>query len=255
MAIKQANNTNMEILEKAPPQETLDWPPAYNLRISKKAKHVRVKIYPHKGLEIVVPIRQQKKFVVADLLEEKREWIAKHLSNVKIQPPAYLTNLKLLAIGQEWQIEYKQSLSNQIRHSLRIGEKINVLTIYGNIQDIARTHTWLKTWLKKMAVKHLVPWLKELSIKHQLAFNQASIRGQKTLWGSCNAQKNICLNYKLLFVPPKHAEHIILHELCHTKHLNHSKRFWNLLVQLDPHAREHSKAIRYGDSYVPSCLN
>ena len=241
-------------MDKTLPDEVLSWPPPYNLRISKKAKHVHVKIYPHKGLEIVVPIRQHKKFVVADLLEEKREWIAKHLASVKIPVLQHLSNLKLQAINQEWQLEYIQTFSNQIRHSLSIGEKINTLRLYGDINDIERTHTWLKAWLKKIARSHLVPWLKNLSIEHQLPCNNVSIRGQQTLWGSCNSAKNISLNYKLLFVPPKHAEHIMLHELCHTKHLNHSKRFWNLLLKLDPEARAHSKAIRYGDNFVPGCL-
>jgi predicted metal-dependent hydrolase len=245
----------MEILDKTPLAVDLAWPPPYNLRISKKAKHVHVRIYPHRGLEIVVPIRQQKRFVVADLLEEKKAWISKHLATVKIEPLAAITSLDLLAIQQYWQIEYKQTFSQQIRHSLRIGEKINVLTLYGNVNDITRTHLWLKAWLKKMATKHLIPWLRVLSSTHGLEFNKASVRGQQTLWGSCNADKNISLNYKLLFVPPKHAEHIMLHELCHTKHLNHSKRFWNLLIKLDPDALAHSKAIRHGDSFVPLCFN
>lgn len=245
----------MEILDKTSPNEVLSWPPAYNLRLSKKAKHIHVKIYPHRGLEIVVPIRQHKKLVVADLLEEKRTWIAKHLAAVKIQALEHITNLKLLAIQQEWHIEYKQTFSSQIRHKICNGEKINTLTLYGDINDIARTHLWLKTWLKKIALKHLTPWLTSLSIKHDLACNKISIRGQQTLWGSCTAQKNISLNYKLLFVPPKHAEHIMLHELCHTKHLNHSKRFWSLLLKLDPESTSHNKAIRSGDNYVPACFN
>lgn len=240
-------NTSMEILDKT-------WPPDYNLRLSKKAKHIHLKILPDRGLEIIVPIRQQKRLVIADLLNEKKSWIEKHLAAVKIPVLEFITVLHLQAIQQTWHVEYKQTLSRQIRHCVCIGEKSNTITLYGDVQDIARTQQWLKKWLTQMARTHLLARLEELSLLHNLPFNKAAIRAQQTLWGSCTTEKNISLNYKLLFIPANYADHIMLHELCHTKYLNHSKYFWNLLIKLDPKTLEHNKALRQGDSFVPSGL-
>ncbi len=232
-----------------PNQPLSTWPPAYNLRLSRKARHAHLKVIPNKGLEVVIPVRLQKYFVVSDLLAEKKSWIEKHLAALTIKPLEYVRELHLHAINQTWHIEYKQTLSNNLRSIILPHAKQIVL--YGNVEDIKHTHTWIQNWLKLQAREHLLPQLRSLSLQHQLPYNNAAVRAQKTLWGSCNYAKNISLNYKLLFLPPIQAQHIMLHELCHTKYLNHSKRFWSLLCQIDPNAEQHNALIRDSDKFVP----
>lgn len=161
-----------------------------------------------------------------------------------------LTTLPLRAIDQTWLIKYLQTESKQLRHAVSPGGQ-HVLTLYGAVQDPLRNHAWLQSWLKKQAERHLVPWLEQLSAQYQLPFNKVTIRAQRTLWGSCNHNKNISLNYKLLFMPPEYAQHVLLHELCHTKHLNHSKRFWDLLRKLDPNTKQYDKVLLKADNFIP----
>jgi predicted metal-dependent hydrolase len=239
----------MEILNKS------SWPPEYSLRISKKARHVHIKVIPNKGIEVVVPVRQQKRVVIEDILSEKKTWIEKHLATLTIHPIETINQVSLRAINQIWNIEYQQTLTKHIQAIMRPSDTVHTVTLHGDIKNMERTQIWLKTWLKEIAQEHLLPWLYTLSIEHGLPFNKAAIRSQQTLWGSCTAEKNISLNYKLLFVPPAYAEHIMLHELCHTKHLNHSKRFWNLLSSLDDKCEEHNHALRKADQYVPLLFN
>lgn len=240
----------MEILNKS------SWPPAYSLRISKKARHVHIKIIPNKGIEVVVPVRQQKRVVIADILSEKKTWIEKHLATLTIRPIETVSQLSLRAINQVWDLEYQQTTKKQIQGIVRPGgTKTHSIILHGDIEDLTRTKMWLKTWLKEVAQEHLLPWLYALSIEHGLPFNKATVRSQQTLWGSCTADKNISLNYKLLFIPPAYTEHIMLHELCHTKHLNHSKRFWDLLTSLDRNCDMHNHSLRKADQYVPLLFN
>lgn len=230
------------------------WPPSYNLRISRKARHAHLKMIPHLGLEVVIPARLQKYINVADLLNEKKSWIEKHLATLEIPVVEAIDSLNLQAINQTWRIEYHPTLAKNISSIVRPGTHEHVLVLYGNVKDHALTHKWLQGWLKEIASEHLVAWLYALSVEHNLPYNKAAIRAQQTLWGSCTSRKNISLNYKLLFLPRVQTEHILLHELCHTKYLNHSKRFWNLLNKLDPNSVSNDRAVREGDKFVPACL-
>lgn len=56
--------------------------------------------------------------------------------------------------------------------------------------------------------------------------NKISIRAQKTIWGSCSYNNNISVNMKLALAPLDVIDYILVHELCHIKHKNHSSDFW-----------------------------
>lgn len=60
-------------------------------------------------------------------------------------------------------------------------------------------------------------------------YNNIRIKNQKSRWGSCSSKKNLNFNYKILFLKKYMQDYIIIHELCHLKEMNHSKRFWNLV--------------------------
>lgn len=110
----------------------------------------------------------------------------------------------------------------------------------------------LKKWLVKKAYKNFLPKLIFLSIKFNLPFKELKIRGQKTIWGSCDNKQTIKLNYKLLFLPEILVEHIMLHELSHTKYMNHGKKFWDLLKKLDSNCNINNKRLKSADNFIPS---
>jgi predicted metal-dependent hydrolase len=78
-----------------------------------------------------------------------------------------------------------------------------------------------------IARKHILfGRLKELAAQHGFRYGRAGIRNQKSRWGSCSVRNNISLNIHLLALPGHLQDYVILHELVHTEHKNHSKRFW-----------------------------
>ncbi len=119
---------------------------------------------------------------------------------------------------------------------------------------------WIKTHLPKLkAIEHeasrrqndsggclidrkagrqiLVQRLNELSEKHQLPYNRVFVKNQKTRWGSCSDKKNINLNINLVRLPEELMDYAMMHELVHTKILNHSPQFWDLLEKFMKNAK------------------
>lgn len=97
---------------------------------------------------------------------------------------------------------------------------------------------------RKTARTHLVARLEELSAYHGFAYNQVSIRDQRTRWGSCSSANNLSLNMKLLWLPSELQDYVLLHELAHTRIPDHSRRFWDLLERVCPGARRLRRELK-----------
>ena len=78
----------------------------------------------------------------------------------------------------------------------------------------------------------------------QLYPKKVSIRSQKTRWGSCSSEGNISLNWRLLAAPLPVMDYVVIHELAHLKHQNHSKNFWSLVENFDPHYKYNRQWLR-----------
>lgn len=94
---------------------------------------------------------------------------------------------------------------------------------------------------KDKALEMVTERLAALNQKHyRYKFNKITIKSQKTRWGSCSKKCNLNFNYKILFLPSKIRDYIMIHELCHLKEFNHSSKFWRLVAKSIP---EHNKIV------------
>lgn len=84
----------------------------------------------------------------------------------------------------------------------------------------------------------------KLNEKYGYLYNRISIRNQKTCWGSCSRKGNLNFNYKIIFLPEKVQDYIVVHELCHLKEFNHSKMFWGLVAKVVPNYLEIRRELR-----------
>lgn len=73
---------------------------------------------------------------------------------------------------------------------------------------------------------------------------QVRIKNQRRAWGSCSSKKNLNFNWRLVTLPPELADYVIVHELCHIVHFNHSVHFWALLTSLMPDGMAHRARLR-----------
>lgn len=105
--------------------------------------------------------------------------------------------------------------------------------------------------LKNKAEEILIPRLSALSIEHGLDYSSAGVKRLKSRWGSCSSRKAITLNSHLIQLPPSLIDYVILHELTHTRELNHSKKFYELLGSLCPNYKALRKELH---THKPSLI-
>jgi predicted metal-dependent hydrolase len=236
--------------------------PAYTVRVSDRAKSVRISLSVEAGLEVVIPADYDHQ-KVPELIQKKRDWIVRNQLKLEqreaffqSQAPHELPDrINLRSLGEEWQIEYQQ-VSTKSR-AIAIQEKKSELklVVKGNITDIEACKFFLKQWLMQKAEKHLFSWLRKVSTHAKLPYRTTAVRSQKTLWGSCSGNRNISLNYKLLFLEANVVEYVLIHELCHTVHMNHSDKFWKLVSKFEPNYKILDKSLNQAWQIIPAWLD
>ncbi|MEE9302710.1 MAG: SprT family zinc-dependent metalloprotease [Thiotrichaceae bacterium] len=231
----------------------------YSLVQSARAKYIRIKISPVGVVDVVVP-KQANDQQAHDFVSQRKNWIIKCLQKIKesplsAPPKVVIPDQLYLPLTDEiWKLDYKATGYNGIQLTPNIVDTPKDLLLEGEVKDKELVFNVLEKWLKIRAKSFLPDMLENLSVQCGLPYNRLTIRGQKTRWGSCSSKQNINLNYKLLFFPEEVVRYVCIHELCHTKEMNHSKRFWDLVKQYDPDYQQHRLALKDSNHCVPGGL-
>ena len=220
----------------------------YTVRESSRAKRVIIKVWASSQVEVVVP-KGFDRTRLPEILKLRAEWITDKRKNFremkrKLRPKT----INLKAVGQVWRIRYIDEGSGKL--SIQEGPE-SILTVSGQVDDAGLVARALNSWLHQKARSILGEWLVTLSHELSLSFNRMTIRRQKTLWGSCSRKGNINLNRNLLFLSGKMARYVLVHELCHLEHPDHSTRFWDLVERYVRGSREMSSKTRRAGVAVP----
>ncbi len=95
------------------------------------------------------------------------------------------------------------------------------------------------------AAKDYIP--KRVEYYHEFTggnYDKITIRDQKSRWGSCSSNGTLSFNYRLMLAPPRVLDYVVVHELCHLTHMNHSADFWNMVASILPDYKEYRKWLK-----------
>jgi predicted metal-dependent hydrolase len=130
----------------------------------------------------------------------------------------------------------------------------NVLFVSGPLHNDRAIAAALRSWLADLAHQQLGSELAKVASEGGFRYARAQIRRQRTRWGSCSASGTISLNVCLLFMRPQVVRYLLLHELCHTRHMNHSAKFWALVESVEPDYRALDRELLRGWQSVPGWM-
>nr|WP_293304515.1 SprT family zinc-dependent metalloprotease [Allomuricauda sp.] len=212
---------------------------AYDLEFSQR-KTLGIKVYPDKSVRVTAP-KNSDLLKVRDKVRKKAAWIVKQqdffLSFQPITPPRRFVNGEThLYLGKQYRLKLHKSNNAAVKLS---GGYLQVHCQYP--ENKKTVEELIKGWYKDKAELHFKKLFEEQRPLAKILFDGDAIlayRWMKKRWGSCDKDGKIHLNLELIKTSKKCIEYVIVHELCHLKHLNHSSAFYELLEKVYPDWKE-----------------
>ena len=215
----------------------------YTLKRSNKARLARLEVGSESGLTVVVPAGYLEQKVQL-LLTSKRRWIADKLGKY-----GYIESGRgehrvqagdsIPFLGRNIRIETKENAESAGNVCLGTeGIVVNVKPGHAQI-NVA-----LEKWYREEAHRKITGMVEDLSARMGLTYNRVTLKGHRSIWGSCSKAHNLNFNWRLVMTPETIIEYFLVHELAHLREMNHSARFWTIVEKYCPDWRARRKWLR-----------
>lgn len=199
-------------------------------------KTLGIKVHPDNSIYVLAPQNSSLE-KVKQKVKNKASWIIRQqdffLSFQPLTPPRkFISGETHLYLGKQYRLKVHTSNSHTVKLK---GGYINVYTREKNDKEVIENQ--LKYWYKEKAKYHfnkLFEQKKHLASKISEKEPVLNFQWMTKRWGSCNKKGKINLNIELIKAPKSCIEYVIIHEMCHLKHLNHSAKFFKLLDSTYP---------------------
>jgi hypothetical protein len=242
-------------LDARPPAQLPLWPDptdrGWRVRVSLRARRMSIRIHAGGRVEIVVPSWARAR-AIEGFVHRHRRWVERKIDELSARAPGLHepvpSTIVLAASGERFQVE---TTSGQ--GCVRLGEpEPGRIVLSGDRAQVGQIQATLLEWLIERARLTLVPRLDTLAAETGLEFQRVQIRRQRSRWGSCSVRGTVSLNCCLVFQRTEVVRYLLLHELCHTRHMNHSRRFWQLVARFEPNHRALDRELLGGWQNVPA---
>jgi len=227
---------------------TIDLPEIGSVAISISSRSKRIQIKIKNGNAILsIPHRKALHDGIA-FLQSKQTWVKKKISQsqAKQYKEGLLPYLNYTILLKNTNVKSISTIVS--KNTIQIGAPAYLRIESAEVQNAIKKG--IDFALSIEAKKYLLQRTQELAELHCLTFENIKISKAKTRWGSCSSTNNINLSQSLMLLPKNLIDYVIIHELCHTVHKNHSKTFWQLVEQKMPaYKQAHSELKKYSTLY------
>lgn len=241
----------------------------YSLYESAVARNIWLKVGIGGKIEVTKPWHVSI-YKVEEFLKSKIIWIRKKIKKYqKLGEKSYFYNFvdgeHINLFGKKYKIKLATDVRGRENYTLtgvesilratpmaiggvekfiQIDDTAALINIYAPNYSMKPLKTKFENFLKSQIKKYIFEETRNIASQNNFQYNKIAIRSQKTRWGSCSKNKNLNFNWRLVFFPREVINYVILHELAHTKELNHSKNFWHLIAQICPEYKNYIKQLK-----------
>ncbi len=216
----------------------------YNL-IRDRRKRLRIVVSHERNVSVFAPVNASL-IHIHDLVRKKASWIVKTFDKIEKSPPLpeptqYVSGENLVYLGERYQLRIERGEYTPVKLDgdyLYIGTKGDACTV--------RIKKRIDEWYREQAKGIFRRYIKTcLAIAPMQGTPEPflSIRKMRRRWGSCRPSGRITLNLHLVKLPVECIEYVIMHELCHLRHPNHSNNFYTYLAECLPDWKKRKKAM------------
>ncbi|MFZ2152670.1 MAG: YgjP-like metallopeptidase domain-containing protein [Microgenomates group bacterium] len=211
----------------------------YTYQVSRKAiSSITLKLKSRRCFMMSVPLFTPQ-FMINNFLHEHTDWLVNNSS--KLTPQKTLRRTKQLQILDN---SYQLIITKTLRDSVVIFHDEH--KIYANTTSLSNSYLkkLFDTKFRPLSLSLITQEISDLSTKHSFTVGKISVKNTTSRFGSCSSTNNLNFNWQIIFLPRPIFIHILLHELTHTIHHNHSYKFWDQLSQFDPDWHSHRQYLR-----------
>lgn len=206
-----------------------------------------IHVHPDTHVTVEAPLNTDMMLIEARVLK-RAAWILRRRRDFERysfdQPPReYVSGETHYYLGRQYRLKVLQSATS--RESARMSRG-RILVHVQDTQNHERVKHLLEQWYRKQAKRvfreRLDEWYPKAA-RFDIAYPEITVRRMKSRWGSCTPAGKITLNLKLIQLPKTCIDYVIVHELCHRKHPDHSPSFYTLLTRIMPDWRERRQRL------------
>lgn len=215
--------------------------------IRSKRKTVCMSVNKDGSVTVKAPLRYPSDREIANFVEQKIDWIVKQRDIQQDREDMRLvrrfeTDYSFPFLGEECLVEMQKGKKNQFSYEHgKIVIKTPFLDVLENDYEaeenkvlIEKLQSDLKKWYKKQAAAYITKRVEYYKDIVGVTVNSVSIKSRKSQWGSCDSNGDITFSWRLVMARPEAIDYVVIHELCHRKHMDHSSAFWNQVQKYMP---------------------
>ncbi len=212
----------------------------FNCQIVRKPrrKTVSISVKPDCSVRVLVPAKLPEKNIV-ELLQQKQDWIQSKITFFQEnkhnhQPKEYVSGETFTYLGKKYRLKIVPDSDNE-SVKLKNGKfVVHLPTDVSQESEKATVKKLLLRWYREHAIVLLQEKTLQFALQIGLSTPSVEVKDYKSRWGSCRTDGRIFYNWRIIIAPQTIVDYVVIHELCHLVHANHSKHFWKLVWTVLP---------------------